>query len=140
MDYRVWLGLAMVLAVFWIVNHMPVHSARKQKYDEMHHPTPKEVLAQFRAKDSSPLANGKRRLVKCSVATNYVPKYRRSTELHIRAQELATSVALRKLVIAKHMSRGKMEVCSPGCDIRTTIAGVVRDRKKLKQLEYDQPF
>jgi hypothetical protein len=26
------------------------------------------------------------------------------------------------------------------CKLRTVIAGVVRDRKELKTLEYDQPF
>lgn len=138
MDWRVELGLAMVLVLVWIL--YAYNGGTKSQAHSKHHPSASELHAQFRARAPTPLAKGKRRLVKCSVATKSVPMYKRSVALHTEAQRLATSVAVGKLVIAKHMTKGSLEVCSSDCDVRTVIAGVVRDRQTLKRLEYDQPF
>jgi hypothetical protein len=86
------------------------------------------------------LAKGKPGLVKCSVPSKAVPLYMRSELMRTRAQELATSVVAGKAKIAAHKKAGKLRVCSPTCTLRTTIAGVVRDRQILKRLKYDQPF
>ena len=126
MDWHASLGLALIIVVILIVRYLPVQEKC----------TPADSH-KFRQKPPKPLANRKPGLVKCSVAKPYVPIYRRSDVLRVRAQNLATSVAVGKRVIAAHRDTG-LEVCSP--TVRTVIAGVVRDRRELKELEYDQPF
>jgi hypothetical protein len=79
-------------------------------------------------------------LVKCSVAQKAVPAYMRSAVMRTRAHDLATDVAKGKRLIVAHMIEGDVRRCSPTCEIRTVIAGVVRNRRELKKLEYDQPF
>ena len=136
------LGLLLVLGVIWISTHIPVDTKSTSK---KHAPpacniTASEVMRQLRSTVPSPLAKGKSRLVKCSVPSKGVPLYRRSEYLLHRAGELATSVAVGKAKIAAHKKAGSLEACSPQCAVYTTIAGVVRDRKTLKRLQYDQPF
>jgi hypothetical protein len=118
--------LLLVLAVIWIATHLP---AGGFIYTASGKPS---VLG--------PLAKGKSRLVNFSVPSKGVPLYMRSEQMRTRAQELAASVVAGKAKIAAHRKAGKLRVCSPTCTLRTTIAGVVRDRKMLKRLQYDQPF
>lgn len=116
MDWHAQVGLVLLGLVILVIRYVPVQ--------------PKNL----KSKVPSPLAKRNKGQVNCRVATNHVPKYKRSQAMRIRAQELATSVANGKRVIAAHTEG----VTSPG--LRTTIAGVVRARKELKKLEYDQPF
>lgn len=117
------LGLAILASIFWIVTHVPVSVPVKGKS-----PVP------------SGLAKGSVGLVKCSTAKPHVPLYMRNDKLRRRAQDLVTSVQLGKKAIAAHMEAERLGVCSPDCTVRAVIAGVVRDRKRLKKLQYDQPF
>jgi hypothetical protein len=78
-------------------------------------------------------------LVKCG-GGKPTPRYRHTQKLTVHAQELAVSVAMGKVAIAAHMKAKRQGVCRGTCGIDTIIAGVVRDRKTLKKLEYDQPF
>jgi hypothetical protein len=86
------------------------------------------------------LANRTSGLVQCGGAGKTAPRYRHTQELTVHAQELAVSVAMGKVAIAAHMKAKRQGVCRGTCGIDTIIAGVVRDRKTLKKLEYDQPF
>jgi hypothetical protein len=117
------LGLAILASIFWIVTHVP-------------------VSVPVKGKSPVPLALAKRKsgLVKCSTAKPHVPLYMRNDKLRRRAQDLVISVQLGKKAIAAHMEAERLGVCSPDCTVRTVIAGVVRDRKRLKKLQYDQPF
>lgn len=126
MDTRVDLGLLLVLGVLWVVTHVPADVFRGAATKQTSAP--------------GPLAKGKSRLVNCTVPSKGVPLYMRSEQTRTRAQELAASVVTGKAKIAAHKKAGKLRVCSPTCTLRTTIAGVVRDRKTLKRLQYDQPF
>lgn len=123
------LGILVILGVFWLVTHVSVN------------PEDNTVSACHKyIQERRPLAKGTTKLVKCSVATPHIPRYRRSDALRIRAHALSASVAEGKKVIAAHISTGGVGACSTGCTVRTVVAGVVRDRKTLKYLEYDQPF
>jgi hypothetical protein len=122
-------GILLLIAVVWYVSN----ARRTPKNHDL--PVCRRVSWAPR-----PLAKGKPRLVNCSVATKHVPMYKRSAALRTRAQVLATSVAEGKKVIAAHTEFEKLGACALDCKLRTVIAGVVRDRKELKTLEYDQPF
>lgn len=110
-DWHTQVGLVLIALVILVIRYIPVQS-----------------------KGPKPLAKRNQGQVNCSVAANHAPKYRHSLALHIRAQELVDVLARDKKVIATHAEG----VNSP--KLRATIAGVVRARKELKQLEYDQPF
>ena len=68
-----------------------------------------------------------------------VPVYRRTLYLSVHARQLAESVRLGKTAIALHME-GSTHPELHGCEVSTIIAGVVRDRKTLKKLQYDGPY
>jgi hypothetical protein len=123
-DWHTSLALVLWLLVFLIVGYLPVRKKSKRSGSTA----------------PSPLANRKPGLVKCGVAQPNVPAYMRSAAMRTRAHDLATSVAKGKRLIVAHMIEGDVRRCSPDCKIRTIIAGVVRDRRELKKLEYDQPF
>jgi len=133
-DYRIGLGLALIAVVVWVVMNMDVRTTKQAT--SKHLTTASEVQNHL----LGPLAKRKKGLVKCSVATPTVPLYKRSETLHQEAQRLAVSVARGKVIVVKHMDKGSVRVCSPSCDVRTVIAGIVRDRSMLKKLEYDQHF
>ena len=72
-----------------------------------------------------------------------LPMYRRTLALHAHADTLAQSVRVGKKAIAEHMEESRrpgFDVKLRGHEVDTTIAGVVRDRKTLKKLQYDQPY
>jgi hypothetical protein len=123
-DWHTSLALVLWLLVFLVARYLPV--PKKSKCSGSTAP--------------SPLANRKPGLVKCSVAQKAVPAYMRSAVMRTRAHDLATDVAKGKRLIVAHMIEGDVRRCSPTCEIRTVIAGVVRNRRELKKLEYDQPF
>jgi hypothetical protein len=125
-------ALALVSAIIWIVTHVEIVDYTKPAKG-----TPIPVALPSVKKG---VAKPKSRLVKCSVGKPSVPMYKRSRRMRIRAQELATSVAQGKQAIAAHMEAMRTGVCTDVHAVDTIIAGVVRDRKKLKKLEYDQPF
>jgi hypothetical protein len=134
-------GLLILLGVIWLVAHIGVvETPQKQRTSIPCHQFVQQRLANHRKWVRGPLAKETSRLVKCGVATPYVPTYRRSDALRDRARMLATCVAVGKQVVASHIYAEKVEACCGECKVRTVIAGVVRDRKALKELEYDQPF
>ena len=132
MDWHAQVGLVLLGLVILVIRYIPVQPSCKR--EKQHVPRTVKRVSTFSTKVPSPLAKRKQGQVNCTVATNHVPKYKRSQAMRIRAQELVAAVADGKRVIATHTE----DVCSPG--LRTTIAGVVRARKELKKLEYDQPF
>lgn len=119
MDWHASLGLVLCFVVILIARYLPVHT---------------ECTKEKSSTNPAPLANRKPGLVKCGVASPTVANSRRT------AQEIAASVVAGKRAIAAHMGTDGLRRCSSSCEIRTTIAGVVRDRKRLKKLKYDQPF
>lgn len=121
-------GLALVLAIIWIVTHVEIVD-----YSKPVKGTPVPSMTKGVAKRKS-------RLVKCGVGKPCVPIYKRTPQLQETAQELAASVAWGKQVIAAHMEEVRLGICTDVHAVDTIIAGVVRDRKTLKRLEYDQPF
>lgn len=137
MEYMV--GLVMLAAIIWIVS--------SASYDTPATPQVKftkenalYLLEERRKQAPGGVAKGNPGLVQCGVAKLTVPIYKRTPELHARAQELVRNVALGKKAIAAHMEARKQGVLTDDSALRTTIAGVVRDRKTLKKLQYDQPF
>lgn len=124
----VFVGYVLIGLVFWIVCNMPVDPAVDKAKKGRHKAT------QFSSSNPAPLAKGNKGLVNCGVATKTVPLYKRS------AQEMAASVAEARRVVATHVVAEKLRRCSPECKVHTVIAGMVRDRKALKKLKYDQPF
>lgn len=128
------LGLA-VLAIVILSVYLPTRGAEKRGQRQV-----KDSLTKLEKPVPTGLAKRSNGLVKCSTAKPHVPLYMRSDMLRHRAAELAVSVQLGKKAIAAHMEAERLGVCSPDCTVRAVIAGVVRDRKLLKKLEYDQPF
>lgn len=132
------LGLLMLLAIIWMVSSVepdtPGETPEKFSKEQYAYYLENRRLAQ------SGLAKGSPGLVQCGVGKPTVPMYMRTPELRARAQELATAVAVGKKAVAAHMDAKKQGVCQGTCGVDTIIAGVVRDRKTLKKLEYDQPY
>jgi hypothetical protein len=119
-------GLLLLAFIFWVITHTRRIPPGKPQSSRL--ATPEQGLA-----------NQMSGLVKCSGAAPQ-PKYRDTQELTVLAQTLAVSVAMGKVAVAAHMEAKKQGVCPGDCGIKAIIAGVVRDRKTLKKLEYDQPF
>jgi hypothetical protein len=133
-----WAGLLVLLAIVVMVfSFKPDIPGEKPKRFS------KEQYAYYlenRRPAPSGLAKGTPGLVQCGVGKPTVPMYMRTPELRARAQELVTAVAVGKKAIAAHMDAKKQGVLTDDSAMRITIAGVVRDRKTLKKLQYDQPF
>lgn len=122
--------LLLLGAIIWFASNTEVHTKKN---------TP-SAYRETKLNGRSPLAKGKSGLVQCGVTKNHVPKYQTNPLLRRHAQELAISVANGKRAIAAHMDARRQGVCTGPCTVDAIIAGVVRDRKELKKLEYDQPF
>jgi hypothetical protein len=78
------------------------------------------------------------------VPSKVVPIYRRTPALRARARELAESVRLGELAIKTHDGSKRCREAdgthASWCTIDAIRAGVARDRKTLRKLEYDQPI
>lgn len=120
------LGLALICLIFFVIGHFPVEDDENKK-------APRKAT-QFHSSVPGPLAKGNRGLLNCGVAAANVALHKRS------AQQMALDVRRARKVIATHVVAEKLERCSPECRIHTVIAGMVRDRKALKKLKYNQPF
>ena len=120
------LGLALIAIIFYVIRFHPV--------DVNEAKSTSRKATQFHSSVPGPLAKGNRGLLNCGVAAANVALHKRS------AQEMAQGVREARRVIATHVVAEKLERCSPECRIHTVIAGMVRDRKALKKLNYNQPF
>jgi len=131
-------GLLLLLAIIWMVSSVKPDTPGKpfERFSKEHY----AYYLESRKQAPSGLAKGNPGLVQCGVGKPTVPMYMRTPELRARAQELVTSVAVGKKAIAAHMEAKRQGVCPGTCGVDTIIAGVVRDRKTLKKLEYDQPY
>lgn len=122
----------LLVAIIWVICNVSTTDSPKRNTSS--------ALGNNKLNGRVPLAKRKSKLVQCVGNQAHVPKYKRSQELTRRAQDLAASVALGKQAIAAHMEARRKGVCNGKCSVSTIIAGVVRDRKTLKNLEWDQPF
>jgi hypothetical protein len=133
-----WFGLLVVIAIILMVTSLRVVNPKEP--DNFSKERLAALIEEERKQGPGGLAKGNPGLVQCGVAKPTVPIYMRTPELRARAQELAVSVSTGKKAIADHMAAMRQGVTTDNVEIRTIIAGVVRDRKTLKKLQYDQPF
>jgi hypothetical protein len=138
------LGLVLVSSIIWIISNVEIADIPKRPRlkpdDILIQKRPTNVKSKVRKAVPSRLAKRKSRLVQCGVGKPCVPLYKRNRYLYMRTQELVESVAMGKQAIAVHMEAMRRGVCTDKHAVDAIIAGVVRDRKTLKKLQYDQPF
>lgn len=125
------LGLVLIASIIWVAEH-PTTSAPKKRVRS-------KPAANVEPAIPVGLAKRKSGLVKCGMAPK-APKYMRSKRMRIRAHELATSLRLGKRQVATLMEAKRQGVQVPDMELNTIVAGVVLNRKMLKEIEYDQPF
>ena len=132
------LALAMIFAIIWAATRIEVDTPNTPEK------LSKERFRYVMSEESKAVPKGvakrKSKLVKCGVAAKPCPMYMSTPELRTRAQALVAELALGREAIAAHMEAKRRGVSSPIEQVDTIIAGVVRNRKELKTLEYDQPF
>jgi hypothetical protein len=130
-------ALAIIFVIMWAATHVQADTPETPKFS-------KERLRYMLSEESKGAPKGvakrKSKLVKCGVAAKPCPMYMSTPELRTRAQVLVAELALGREAIAAHMEAKRQGVSSPIEQVDTIIAGVVRNRKELKKLEYDQPF